>query len=1122
MTGSHGKATGSVTFWFYHSIDGTGIPIGAGKVRLNASGVASYSDVQGPLAPGLYSFVAHYSGDRRYRPSTSAPEPIVIGRASPIITTTQRPASVTLDSATPPVLTDSANLSSGYFPTGTITFRLYAPGGTSVVDTETLKARGNGTYRTPTGYTLPTSGTVTGTYQWVASYSGDGNNKAASSNTGAEPVTVAMARPTISTTPNPTDVTLDGGGSPTLSDSATLAGAYNATGSISFRLYAPDGTTVVDTETVTVRGNGSYSTPTGYTLPTTGTVSGTYQWVASYSGDGNNKPAGSNKGNEPVTVNPAMPAISTTTNPTQVTVGTSPFNDSATVSKGYNPTGTITFTLYAPDGTTVVYTNHVTVNGNGVYTTTSGDNPGGYVPIAAGTYQWVASYSGDSNNNAVSGTKGDEPVIATSQITFLTTSAIPSSVTLDDTGSPTLMDSGTLTGGLSPTGSLSFTLYAPGGTTVVDTETVTVSGNGTYTTPTGYTLPATGVVTGTYQWVVSYSGDPNNNPAISNKGDEPVAVALASPTISTTSNPTDVTLDGSGSPTLKDSATLAGAYNATGTITFNLYAPDGTTVVDTEAVTVSGDGEYNTPTGNTLPTSGTVAGAYEWVASYSGDGNNMPVSTDTGDDPVTVVPAMPTIATVANPGEGFLGAVPLQDSATLSGGYNPTGEITFTLYASDQITAVYSEQVDAIGNTTVSTTTGWVPTAAGTYYWTASYSGDANNIGVTSGPGDEPVTVSSGTSTITTLIEHTSQATVLDTATVTGTLAGITPTGTVTYSFTGTNGTSLSGLTVPAGWAVSADKLTWTETATITGGTVPDSAPTTALPPGSYMFVGQYSGDANFSSSTSAPEPLTVSDRTGAIIEPPQTACRQVISDLAHGLGGHSNVIVHTQVSGGTIGPKVTPPYFTYYVRLLAPASSFQIDVNQAIPNPLRPLAALQGHVTLHNSDPRLIALPPGSVTMTPTDVKINVSKLTPGAYYYIGIRYSTHNLVGQPWPFGTSATVDDTFKTTLSAGGLVPKSTVELPIQSAAKGIATATSLEASVTARLAPAALAPRITPRVGSRDRRSLRPAPSPPEGSAPDYEESFADRSGHRAGHDEEVLPRLPHADATVDSVNVVHD
>ena len=53
---------------------------------------------------------------------------------------------------------------------------------------------------------------------------------------------------------------------------------------------------------------------------------------------------------------------------------------------------------------------------------------------------------------------------------------------------------------------------------MVDTETVTVSGNGTYTTPTGYTLPTTGTVTGTYQWVATYSGDANNNAVSEHQG----------------------------------------------------------------------------------------------------------------------------------------------------------------------------------------------------------------------------------------------------------------------------------------------------------------------------------------------------------------------------------------------------------------------------------------------------------------------------------------------------------------------------------------------------------------------------------------------------------------------------
>ena len=55
------------------------------------------------------------------------------------------------------------------------------------------------------------------------------------------------------------------------------------------------------------------------------------------------------------------------------------------------------------------------------------------------------------------------------------------------------------------------------------TETVTVSGNGTYTTPIGFTLPTSGTVIGTYQWVATYSGDANNNPVASAIGNEPVS-----------------------------------------------------------------------------------------------------------------------------------------------------------------------------------------------------------------------------------------------------------------------------------------------------------------------------------------------------------------------------------------------------------------------------------------------------------------------------------------------------------------------------------------------------------------------------------------------------------------------
>jgi hypothetical protein len=327
--------------------------------------------------------------------------------AAPTLATTPSPTSVTLGT-TPVTLSDSAVLSGGSVPTGTITFTLVAPGG-GTVDTETATVSGNGTYTTPTGYTLPTTGTVTGTYQWDASYSGDTNNLPAS-DVGAtdEQVPVSPVTPAIATTPSPTSATL-GTTTVTLLDSAVLSGGYFPTGTITFSLVAPGGGTV-DTETVTVDGNGTYTTPTGYTLPTTGTVTGTYQWNASYtSGNGNNNDVSDiNASDEQVPVSPAgppaSPAIVTTPSLTSVTLSTTPVTlfDSAVLSGGNFPTGTITFTLVAPSGGTVD-TETVTVDGNGTYTTPTGYTLTPGTATATGTYQWNATYtSGNGNNTSAS------------------------------------------------------------------------------------------------------------------------------------------------------------------------------------------------------------------------------------------------------------------------------------------------------------------------------------------------------------------------------------------------------------------------------------------------------------------------------------------------------------------------------------------------------------------------------------------------------------------------------------------------------------------------------------------------------------------------------------------------
>ena len=115
-----------------------------------------------------------------------------------------------------------------------------------------------------------------------------------------------------------------------LTDTATLSGGNSPTGMITFTLYNPSNA-VVDTETVTVTDNGSYSTPNGYTPPS----AGTYQWVASFSGDANNNTTASTLGSDPEIVNQA----STTTTVTSSTGGTSVFGQSITLTATVSGSG---------------------------------------------------------------------------------------------------------------------------------------------------------------------------------------------------------------------------------------------------------------------------------------------------------------------------------------------------------------------------------------------------------------------------------------------------------------------------------------------------------------------------------------------------------------------------------------------------------------------------------------------------------------------------------------------------------------------------------------------------------------------------------------------------------------
>lgn len=86
----------------------------------------------------------------------------------------------------------------------------------------------------------------------------------------------------------------------------------------------------------------------------------------------------------------------------------------------------------------------------------------------------------------------------------------------------------------------------------------------------------------------------------------------------------------------------------------------------------------------------------------------------------------------------------LNDSATLTGGSNPAGTITFRLFPpsdSNCSGAPSYTQTVAVTSGTAATSPGFVIGTVGTWNWTAVYSGDANNNGATSPCGEEQILV---------------------------------------------------------------------------------------------------------------------------------------------------------------------------------------------------------------------------------------------------------------------------------------------------------------------------------------------------------------------------------------------
>ncbi len=403
----------------------------------------------------------------------------------------------------------------------------------------------------------------------------------------------------------------------------------------------------------------------------------------------------------------------------------------------------------------------------------------------AGTFYFVATYSGDATDGIagpVDSGCASEPLVVNPATPTLVTQASPTTAVPG-----ALTDSATLSGGLSPTGTITFHLYSDASCTqevAGSPKTATVAGNGTYTSSPAITVNTAG----TYYWRDSYGGDTNNN-AIAltacNAANESTIVNPVSPTLTTQASAA-TTVPGA----LTDTATLAGGLSPTGTITFHLYSDDTcTTEVSGSPITatVSGNGAYISSPAITVSTAGT----YYWRDSYSGDTNNNAVALTTcgaTNESTHVSPKTPTILTATVPaGPIALGAA-AHDTATLTGAStNAGGTVTYALYSTSTCTTLVANltpTVNAVVNGSVPDSNAFTFTSVGTFYFVATYSGDVNNTGpVSSGCSAEPLIVNKAPTTTVTAIKQSGSTvttiaagtSVTDLATVSGQVGSTAP-----------------------------------------------------------------------------------------------------------------------------------------------------------------------------------------------------------------------------------------------------------------------------------------------------------------------------------------------------------
>jgi RHS repeat-associated protein len=323
-----------------------------------------------------------------------------------------------------------------------------------------------------------------------------------------------------------------------------------------------------------------------------------------------------------------------------------------------------------------------------------------------------------------------------------TTTTLTSNLNPATAGS-TVSFTATVTGS-APTGSVSF----KEGSTVLKTSSLNSSGVATFNT--------SNLAAGTHNIFAVYPGNSTNAASTSTFVVQTIRVAT------TTSRPTA----SPASPTFGQSVTLSANVTSSAGVTGSLTFFDSGVSLGTVSTNTGGT--------FTMSISSLAVGAHSISASYSGDQAGAPSSGTSLTLTVTKAPSVTALTAAPNP--SYVGDT-YTVSASVTGAGTPTGIVTFK--RSDLGTTVGSATlVNGVASIVVT------PTNNGTQSYTGKYGGDANNNASVDSPVYDELVNKAVTSA--TVSSDVNPAGVGQNITLTATVTGQNPSGSVTFKDSGT------------------------------------------------------------------------------------------------------------------------------------------------------------------------------------------------------------------------------------------------------------------------------------------------------------------------------------------------